>query len=551
MVRTRRSPRPAQHGAQQGVQRGAQQGAQSNAQPNAQSNAQPNAQPSGAPSSSWLGEGRIGHFQADGTPMIDPSTLRYSAMERLGPLQGRILSETGENALPPPLPTRVPGAIPGEQVRFAELGRGAHQAMGKLLRVLEPHPDRIEPVCTRAGVCGSCDRMHLRLPAQHHFKQRAVEQALAGLVPSVQPLVESPRALGYRRRARFVFGGRAGRLTLGAWQAGSHTLIDVGDCPVTAPVLLQARDRVLEALEDAGLAPYDEGTGLGVLRALILQTDEAEQAVLALLVVTEDQGFAWERLAESLLERQGKALYRTGGIHGVGLNLHTERGNALQGFETRALAGKGALRVKVGNLKLEVPLGAFSQVNLEVAGRLYQDAACWALEPAPGEVEVPRWGPQPPEGGLLDLYCGVGALGLHVSALAHDRARPFAWGLGLETHPGAVSTARWNARRLGCLELTFQASEVHEVLKRLVPDVPLKVVLVNPPRGGLESEARVQLLRLNPPRILYVSCSPQSLARDLKILRSDYEVVRVQPYDMFPQTHHVETLVWLQRRTTP
>lgn len=506
-----------------------------------------------APSSiPWVGEGKVSHFLPDGMPLLDPASLTYDAAASLSPATARVDIGTGRaTELPSPLPTRVPGTIPGEVVRFTELGRGAHQAMGQLLRVLQPHPARVTPVCVRASACGSCDRMHLNLPAQHEFKQQSVARALDGLVSSVLPLVESPRALGYRRRARFVFGGRAGRLTLGAWQAGSHTLIDVGECPVTAPVLLQARDRVLEALEDAGLAPYDEVSGLGVLRALILQTDESEEAVLALLVVAEEEGYPWERLAEQLLQREGKTRYVSGGIHGVGLNLHDSRGNALQGDVTRALAGKSALRLKVGNLKLEVPLGAFSQVNLEVAGRLYQDVASWALEPPPGVEEPPRWGPQPPEGGLLDLYCGVGALGLHVSALAHDRDRPYAWGLGLETHPGAVTTARWNARRLGCLELNFQAGEVHEALRQLTPEVPLRLALVNPPRGGLEQESRVQLLRLLPSRILYVSCSPQSLARDLKALRSAYEVVRVQPYDMFPQTHHVETLVWLQRRMQP
>lgn len=478
-------------------------------------------------------------------PALPPKPLLTGRIEGIRP--------DGRAWIPAPpggLPTDLTGALPGELVQYQLEGQGAHRAFGTLFRVLEPHPARVTPVCPLASACGSCNFMHIHLKTQEKWKEDAVHSALAPhLSPNTdwKPLVPSPLEYAYRRRTRFVVQGEAGQLELGAWRTGSHTLIDVEGCPVTAPALLKARDHLRESLNQTGLSPYDESSGQGALRAVVLQTDLESHSVLGLIVVTHSapplQGFSsWKAWAEACLHKSSLP-----GLHGLALNVHPSAGNALVGPETLPLAGRQSLTFCLGDIDLEVPIGAFSQVNLEVAGIIYQQAARWACTPAPSH---PTAALPLTTGGVVDLYCGVGGLGL--SVLAHARSlgleSPFL--IGLETHDGAIHAARNNAARLDFTNTRFDAGPVHLHLTSLLSGRPLGVALVNPPRAGLGKVAVQALCAAAPQRILYVSCHPESLARDLAtLLPTGYHLVTVQTFDMFPQTHHVETLVWLERTT--
>lgn len=495
-------------------------------------------------------------------PFGDPEVMPRVTSAALSPdpslppkplLTGRVegIKPDGRAWIPAPpggLLTDLAGALPHEQVQYQLEGHGAHRAFATLVTVLEPHPARVAPVCPLASACGSCDFMHIHLKTQEKWKEDAVRFALAPHLTPVtewQPIISSPQALGYRRRTRFVVQGQAGQLELGAWRTGSHTLIDVEACPVTDPILLYARTHLREALNQTGLTPYDERTGRGELRAVVLQTDLESFSVLGLIVVTEPspplQGFSsWHAWADACLENCSLP-----GIHGLALNVHPSSGNALVGADTIPLAGHQSLSLSLRNVNLEVPIGAFSQVNLEVASLIYQQAARWACAQTPQRPTSPL---PLTTGGMVDLYCGVGGLGLSVLTHARSRGLETPFLIGLETHNGAISAARNNAVRLGFSNTHFEAGPVKLHLMSLLNGRPLGVALVNPPRAGLGKGAVQALLSAAPQRILYVSCSPDSLARDLALLLpTGYHLVTVQAFDMFPQTHHVETLVWLER----
>lgn len=419
-------------------------------------------------------------------------------------------------------------------MRFRVLGQGAHQAVGQLEAVLEPSPERVTPACPLLSTCGSCDRMMLSARGQLQEKERQVYSQLEGLGGARLPIVPSPRPLRYRARARFVLGGKAGQLVAGAWQSGSHALIDVGDCPVTCGVLLRARDLLVQALNASGLPPYDETRGTGLLRALVLQTDEQERSILALLVCARLppdglDGPVLTRLTREVLQPEA-----CGGIHGLALNLHPGRGNALTGRTTIPLGGAEVLTLTLGEVSLQVPPGAFAQVNLQAAAPLYARVAQRCVQQ--GGLAA----------GVLELYCGVGGLGLSLLHAQKAAGLPPAPFLGLEAHSGATEAAQRNAARL--LEpwgpVRFEVAD-------LAGDTPLTLpfnpacVLVNPPRGGLSEGVRRTLLTCRPPLLVYVACGPEALARDLRVLTAGgFRLEAAQPFDLFPQTRQVETLAW-------
>lgn len=441
------------------------------------------------------------------------------------PRQGRVVSFSPKGLpwLHADIPVDVPGVLPGELIRYEELGRGRHRARGRLLEVIEPHPERVEPTCAIAARCGSCDRIMVSSAGQLTFKRESVQQALLGVGWAVPPVHPSPRKRGYRSRLKLTFFGRAGALRLGAFMPGSHWLIELGACPVAMHCLLEARDRIVGVLSELNLEPFHEKTGQGVLRHLVLQADPESQAVMAILVIAEGGHRDWSDVGRALLSAGDR-----GGIRGVCLSRHPGKGNAILGAEIEWLAGLEGLTVRVNEVRLRYVGGAFSQVNLDVAAQMYAQVAEWAR--AAGE------------GGMLDLYCGVGAL-------AMIAGREAEWGIGLESNPRAVAAARASAEELRLSRWRFEVGDVGSELHSRIRPGSVAVAFVNPPRRGLTT-AVPALLKIAPRQLIYVSCNPWSLAQDLrKLLEGGYRIKCVQAYDMFPHTRHVETLVQLRRAT--
>lgn len=334
----------------------------------------------------------------------------------------------------------------------------------------------------------------------------------------VPALVGSPKAFGYRTQAKLVLR-RAGRGVLaGIYRPGTHQVVDISRCPVHHPLINQVVAAAREEIEGRDLSVYDERSGEGLLRYLVVRVSAWEKRAQLILVSTA-------QLPSSLVKGLRK---RVRGLESVVLNLNSERGNVILGRRFVPWTKEVSLLERVGSLKLRSRAGAFLQANIPVARKLYETAAAWA---AIGSEDV-----------VADLYCGVGALTFH---LAPGARRVF----GIEAVEQAILDAKQNTPLNGFHNVRFRCGTAAEELERLREEVGrVDVVSLNPPRKGADEATRQAIAACEPRAILYVSCDPQTLARDLAwFSERGYRVLRVQGFDMFPQTDHVETLAQLER----
>jgi len=339
----------------------------------------------------------------------------------------------------------------------------------------------------------------------------------------IPPLRPAPRVFGYRCSVRLV--ARSGRdgLRLGVYRPGSHEVVDIRHCAAHHPLANALLDALAEIVERQRVPCYNERTRQGWLRYVQVRVGGDGRTLL--LLVVRDREFS----GEAALVTKLSALR---GVAGVVLNLNADPGNAILGAEFVCVAGEDALQDRVLGLELSSHVGSFVQSNPAAARRAYaqvlQDAA-----PTPGERAV-------------DLYAGVGAIAL---ALAREGAQV----LGVEEVPRAVEDARANAERNAVHGVRFEASDVEAPLRRLVTEgAQIDLVTLNPPRRGAGAAVREAIAVLSPSRIVYMSCDPESLARDLDDFAArGFATLRVQAFDFLPHTEHVEAVALLRAASRP
>lgn len=425
----------------------------------------------------------------------------------------------------------VPGALPGETVRATVVHDSPHGVDSWATYaglVGPPARDRVTPRCPGHGRCGGCTLQHLAYRAQLAFKRQRVERTLqaAGLAAVVvDDVVASPREYGYRNKAKYVIApapastaGGPGDLQLGSWAPGTHELVPMAGCQVPEAPLDEIAQRALALCAAARLPAYDERTRTGELRYLVLRRSDLGRVLVIVVARSNTAHAPLTRLAIQLRAERPE-------VAGVVLEVNATTGGALFAVdgEEHVLAGAGTLVDTVGGIPLQLSARAFFQVDREQAARLYAAVAA-AAGAAPGVR-------------LIDLYCGVGGISLTL-------ARAGATVVGVEAFGDAVDDARRSAAAAG---LTAQARfEVGDVAAARLTDVD--GVIVNPPRKGLSAAARAAVIALAAPRLIYVSCGPESLGRDLAaFVTAGWRITRVTPYDLLPGTPHIETLVTLQR----
>ncbi len=421
----------------------------------------------------------------------------------------------------------VPGALPGERVIARLVKKARRHWFSQLQEVLEPSPHRRRESCILANTCGGCSLQHLDPQAQAMWKGEALRNALqriGGLDHPVQPVLTAAESLGYRNRAIIPLERLDdGTVRCGYYRRGSHRIVNLNHCPVLDPRI----DGLIQPIK-ADLAATDwpidrDCHGSGGLRHLALRVGSHTDQVLIGLISSHAQLPGLEALAQRWLERWPQVV-------GVTLNLQPKANNVLMGPDTRLLAGVGSIRERFAGLELEIATDTFFQVFTAQAERVVP-----LLQQVLAEMPAP--------GLAIDAYCGIGTYSLPMAARG--------WRVhGLEINPQAVELARSNAARNGFGQLcSFQAGDVADALSERLAEAQLLVV--DPPRRGLDERVVASILEQAPERLAYLSCDPASLARDLKALTQPgpYTLERVQPLDFFPHTTHVETLVVLRRRT--
>ena len=443
----------------------------------------------------------------------------------------------------------VEGGLPGDRVQAVVTQRAARHARARAERVLRGSPRRVAPPCPVAGECGGCPLMALAYPAQLEAKRRTVVDALQRIggvreaETRVRPALGMEAPWGYRNKALHpVAADGQGRPVLGFFRRGTHQVVAVPACAVQHPLNVRLAAAAREALEALGLQPYDEATGRGWVRHVLARTGEGTGEGL-LVVVTASRE---EPRPGALVELARRVRERVPELVGVVQNVNPRRTNVVLGPENRLVWGRDHLYERVAGLTLRLSATAFFQVNTRQAEALYREVR----ERVEGFLR--GRGLAPGTGLLVDLYCGVGGIGLAVADLVGQV-------VGVEEDPRAVSDAQANAALNGIASARFVAGRVEEVLPqqaakwRAAAGGPVMVV-VDPPRRGLEPGVVEALAALGPDLLVYVSCNPATMARDLRQLTQRagaagiaYRWGSVQPVDLFPHTAHVEVVAHLER----
>jgi 23S rRNA (uracil1939-C5)-methyltransferase len=382
-----------------------------------------------------------------------------------------------------------------------------------------------EAYCPHFPNCVGCPFIKVPYPEQLLKKRAIVARALSEY-PSlgraeVSPVVASPQRLGYRARVKLVVRKNRDQIAMGLYVPQTHRVIDISSCPVHPRQVNQVVFYLKKKVLELGIAPYDERDDSGDLRYLDFRFSVARHE-LSLTLVTRHPSFPQGApLAKALQQRFPF-------ITGVIQNVNDKRGNVIWGESFRTLGGRDTIMERVGDLKLVFPPGAFSQANPFTARKLYERV--YELVALKGDETV------------LDLYCGVGPISLYLAVAARQ-----VW--AVDDSELSITTAKQNARRNGRGNCRFIAGDVATTLTQLAKDLPrIDLIVLNPPRKGIKPAAMEAVLAAGAPKIIYVSCEPRSLARDLeKFIGANYRISRIQPFDMFPQTDEVETVVLLSK----
>jgi 23S rRNA (uracil1939-C5)-methyltransferase len=444
----------------------------------------------------------------------------------------------------------VPYALPGQKVMARVTKRRQKKAEARLLSVVEPRPDEVQAPCPHFGQppsengtgCGGCRWQRADYAQQLLWKHQIVKDLLSPLlgpeveIPAVLP---SPRVFGYRNKFELSFGDKiyfsderyqALRAQgeplprgsyLGFHVPGSFgTIVDVKSCHLMPEALLKLYQCVREVLPALGGDVYSPRFHTGYWRHLVLRQGVRSGEVMLHLNTAAGHSPDWQILLEALKS------YELPGIH-LRSVLHSEHTSDAQivGYQpVNILQGEARISDQLCGLKFEISPYAFFQTNTEAAEVLYQ--------------QIQRFAAQSPARVIYDLYSGTGTIGMVLASQAEQV-------YGIEENSSAVHDARSNLMRNQIENCHFQLGKVETLLPALVAEYPADLVIVDPPRSGLHPKALKTLLDLKAPRVIYVSCNPSALARDLEELLALYQVEGIQPVDLFPQTGHVETVVAL------
>lgn len=420
----------------------------------------------------------------------------------------------------------VPGSLDGETVLARITLVKKNYARGEMVLVFQESPHRTEPVCQIYGNCGGCQLLHLDYQGQLEFKhQRILDvfERLGGLTNiTVHPVIGMPNPWEYRNKVQYPFAKEDSKVIIGCYQQGTHQVVDTRDCKIQHTLNSKIMNTVRELVDGMGITVYDEQTGQGLLRHVLVKNAFESKEAMVVLVTNGSEFPEGEELARLIAQKFPE-------IKSVVQNINTVKGNVVLGERNKVLYGEDGIIDRLGDLEFKISANSFYQVNPAQTEVLYKIAVEYA--DLRGDERV------------VDAYCGVGSLTLFLAKKAREV-------YGVEVVPAAIEDAEENAKRNKIDNVKFLAGEVEQVLPKLVRiGVRFDVAVLDPPRSGCDKKVLETLANINLKRIVYVSCNPSTLARDLRVLVDrGYKVGKVQPIDMFPHTYHVETICLMSKK---
>ena len=417
----------------------------------------------------------------------------------------------------------LPNAIAGERVRVRIEKARKTWASGKIVEILEKSPHRVNRECPVAKLCGGCDFWHMDYAEETRLKAERVKTCLnriGGQQLETVPILAAPTCYGYRNKAQYPVAVKKGRAFAGFFRAGTHEVVENSRCRILPPEADLVKDKVIDYVNQYRVPVYDETTHTGLLRHIYVRRGAVSGQVLVCLAVNG------EKLpkAQELIRR----LKTVPGFTTLVLSVNTRKGNAVLGDKFITLHGPGYIEDTLCGLTFRLSPRSFYQVNHHQAQRLYETAIA--------QAGITR------QDTVLDLYCGVGTITLAMASAAGKV-------IGVEVVPQAVEDARDNAKRNGIENAEFFCGDAGQAALQLEREgVRPDVVVVDPPRKGLNADTIEALSRMSPRRIVYVSCDPATLSRDVALLKErGYKLQTAQAADLFPRCAHVETVVLLSK----
>ena len=423
----------------------------------------------------------------------------------------------------------VPGAAPGDEADVRIVKDCKRYAFGILDHLRTPSPDRIPVDCAVAGPCGGCSLRHLDYTAELRAKQENVTDAfrrIGGLDVPVLDICPSPEADRYRNKVQFPVGlDKNGNPCIGFYAGRTHRIVPCPDCKLQPGVLNDIGNALCRFFAENGIQPYNEETGRGLVRHIFLRRGAHSGQIMVCLVCTRPNLPHADALCTRLREQFAD-------IATILLNVNSKNTNVILGTETHTLYGPGYIEDTLCGVPVQLGPLSFYQVNTLAAEQLYGIAAQYA-QLTPDDL-------------LLDLYCGMGTIGL--SMVDHCREL-----VGVEIVPEAIESAKANAARMGdavAAKSCFFCADAGQAATRLAAEgLHPDVVMLDPPRKGCDEPTLSAVVRMAPRRVVYVSCNPATAARDAAWLEQNgYHAEKVQPVDLFPRTKHCETVCQLVLR---
>ena len=422
----------------------------------------------------------------------------------------------------------VPGTAPGDEARVRIVKDCGRYAFGILDELLTPSPDRVPVDCPVAGPCGGCSLRHLDYAAELRAKQESVLDAfrrIGGLEVPVLDILPSPEVDRYRNKVQFPVGvDKNGAPCIGFYAGRTHRIVPCPDCKLQPGVLNEIGNALCAFFAQQGIRPYDEQSGKGLVRHIFLRRGAHSGQIMVCLVCTRAKLPHAEQLCTALREQFPA-------ISTILLNVNAKNTNVILGSENHILYGPGYIEDTLCGVPVRLGPLSFYQVNTLAAERLYGVAAQYAQ--------------LTPDDTLLDLYCGMGTIGLSMA----DQCRGL---IGVEIVPEAIESAKANAARMGetvAAKSRFFCADAGQAATQLAAEgLHPDIVMLDPPRKGCDEATLSAVVRMAPRRVVYVSCNPATAARDAAWLEQNgYHAEKVQPVDLFPRTKHVEAVLLLTK----
>lgn len=419
----------------------------------------------------------------------------------------------------------VKGALPEETVKVKIVTVKKNYAVGSIIELVQASADRVEPMCPVYKECGGCQLQHLSYTGQLQVKWQQVKDALqriGHLDVEVLPVIGCNDPWNYRNKMQFpAAAGAEGKINIGCYAAATHSVIDTGSCMIQKEANNQVLQAVRKWMQQYQISAYDEKTGKGLVRHVMGRVGVHSGQVMA-VIITAAYDIPYKKELIEILQND------VAGLVSVIQNINKKATNIIMGSKTKVLYGSATIKDSLGALSFNISAQSFFQVNSEQAEKLYNKALEYAA--LTGRETV------------IDVYCGTGTISLYMARHAKKV-------YGIEIVAPAIDDAKQNAVDNNCDNAEFILGDAAEKLPELLQEgVQPDVIILDPPRAGCEERVLQAIAGVKPQRIVYVSCNPASLARDLAYLKErGYKTVVAQPVDMFSMSSHIETVVWLEK----